>query len=711
MSDTATPTIDPPTADPALADEGKAAKRARAETIGRYVAMFAMPLIMVGMMITGYLGTMAAPTANHMPIAVVGPQAQPFANAISDAEGTAVNMSVLDTAAEARERVIDREISGAVVLDGTAATIYTASAAGSSQSTQVIALVTPQLIDEGFSVTTEDLVPLPASDMVGLGAMFLATALAMAGYLPFSVLSSNAPRLLRFRRVVPLLAGWAAVVAALVALVTGPVLGVIASEHIPAVMGIAWLGVFAIGSVQIFLTRLFGPMAVIVGMLFLMVLGMPSSNMSMSVYTMPTFYSFLHSFLPTAAIGEAMRSVLYFDGAGVWPHVLVLTIGSVVGLGATLIYDALKRRKKHTLTPVMVNMPSLHGGARPASKTWRGISLFAFPFLMVTMMISLMLGAMSDATPRDMPVALVGATSEQAQQSADGLAEQLDDMFVYTVLDDVDDARELVADRDVVAAVVLPSANEAQFTLIKNSAASMAAAQVATGVFTGIADAQQLPLVIDDTAPLAATDTNGSVAMYLGMGWVLAGFMIVVVGANAAPASRPLRKMLPILTVYAPFMASIIWLIADPITGAVSGHFPALFGVGCLTIFAVSMFALILERLLGLLAVIPAVGVLMFLGVPASNAAMSIYMEPNIFRWLYEVLPMPAAVESAKSVLYFAGTGIDQHLLTLALWAIGSLLVVSLIDIVKPVRTTSEVIMEPHFLLDRDETVEAAPAS
>lgn len=53
-----------------------AAKRAKAETIGRYVAMFMMPLIMVGMMITGYLGTMHAPTPHNMPIAVVGTSTQ-----------------------------------------------------------------------------------------------------------------------------------------------------------------------------------------------------------------------------------------------------------------------------------------------------------------------------------------------------------------------------------------------------------------------------------------------------------------------------------------------------------------------------------------------------------------------------------------------------------------------------------------------------------
>ena len=325
--------------------EAAAIKRAKAEQIGRIAAIFIMPLLMVGMMITGYLGTMHAPTPHNMPIVVVGAEAASFADALEAADADAVNVTVASDLAEARHLVVDREVAGAVYVDGSTATLFTASAAGASQVSVVTALVAPQAIALGLTLETDDLVSLPGSDISGLGAMFLATALVMAGYLPFSVMVSNAPELLRFRRVVPLLAGWAALVAGLVWAVTGPILGVVSTDHTVAVLGIAWLGVFAIGSVQLFFTRLFGPMAVLFGMLFLMVLGVPSSNMGMSVHTMPAFYPFLHEFLPTAAIGESMRSVLYFDGEGVGPHLLVLLIGAIVGLGLTAIFDVIKRRR------------------------------------------------------------------------------------------------------------------------------------------------------------------------------------------------------------------------------------------------------------------------------------------------------------------------------------------------------------------------------
>jgi hypothetical protein len=679
-------------------DEEKAAaaaKRAKAETIGRYVAMFVMPVVMVGMMIWGYLFAMHNPTPHNMPVVVAGAEASSLSQSIESSDPDAVEATTADSAEEARRQVVDREVSAAVVVEGKTATIYTAGSAGATQASTVTRLVTPSLIEAGLTMKSEDLVPLPDSDPAGLGAMFMATALVMAGYLPLSITLSNAPTLMRFRRFVPLLAGWSALVAALTWLVTGPILGVVPSSDAWAVLGIAALGVFAIGSVQLFFTRIMGPMAVLVAMFLLMVLGMPASNLSISMYTAPPFYVFLHSFLPTPAIGEAMRSVLYFGGNGAWPHLMVLIIGAVAGLGLTLLLDAVKRRKNPNPGLVRVNMPSLHGGPRPKSRFWRYASLIFFPFAMVTLMLSCMLGAMYSPTPRDMPVAVVGATTEQAQQAVDGMNEQMGDMFDLRVVEDSNEARALVEDREVVGAFVLPSQENPQATVITNQSAGSSAAQTITRVFDQVAQAQKLEVVNDDVAPLPERDSMGSVSLYVAMGWIMAGFMIIVVGANAAPASRPLRKLLPIVAVYSVAMSALVWLIADPFTGSVDGHFWQLLGTGAVVTFCVAMFATVLERLIGLLAIIPVVGVLMFLGVPSSGGALSIYMEPELFRGLHAWLPMPAAVEAVRSILYFGSDTLGTSLLCAIAWGAASLVLVAIIDKLKPVRTTSPNIMVP----------------
>lgn len=673
----------------AAADPDAAAlKRARAEKIGRYVAMFLMPLLMVSMLVGGYLAAMHSPEPNNMPIALSGSaqQADSFAGALRDANPDAVNVREVDSADEARRLVLEREVSGAVVLNGGSATVYTAGAAGASQSSAVTALLAPQVLGQGLSLETEDLQPLPENDMAGLGAMFMTTALMLAGYMPLSLVLSNSPELLRFRRFVPLLAGWSALIAALVWTVVGPVMGVV-QGHTAAVLGICWLSVFAVGSVQLFLTRILGPMAVLAGMLLLMVLGVPASNMSMSVHTMPALYPFLHSFLPAAATGESLRSVLYFDGDGAGARLLVLVIGAAASLALTLALDALKRRRKPDAGPLPVNVASLHGGPRPKSRTWRYVTLAFLPLVMVSMMLTMMLGAMYQPAPRDMPVAVAGATVQQADQAVAGLEANMSGLFDLRAVDSADEARELVRDREVTAAYVLPSAENPGATLLTNQAAGMSAQQVVNQVFAQVAAGQQMELTTEDVAPMPEQDSMGMATMYLAMGWIMAGFMIIVVGATAQPASRPLRRLLPVVAAWAVGYSALLWVIADVFVGAIDGHFLQLWAVGAVAIFCMAMFTAVFERLIGMLAILPVIGILMFLGVPASGAAMSIYMEPEIFRYLHEVLPMPAAVESIRSILYFGGDTVGTHVLTLIIWGAVSLAAVMVIDRLKPPRT------------------------
>ncbi|WP_420096023.1 ABC transporter permease [Brevibacterium sediminis] len=689
---TSHPASDSEAGSTATTEDQAAAKRAKAEFIGRAVAIFLMPLIFVGMMITSYLGTMHSPEANDMPIVVAGSSAKAddVAFAINGAEPDAFDIETTDDVYDARQDVYDREASAAIIVKGDTATIVTASGAGVQQSTTVEQLVRPALAEDGFTVKTDDIVPLPDNDPSGMAAMFLMTSIVMAGYMPFSVLRSNSPELLKFKRIVPILAGWSAAIAGLVWTVACPILDVVDVKDTAAVLGIAWLGVFAISSVQLFITRLVGALGVILGILFLMVLGMPSSNMAMPVYSMPKFFRFTHEFLPMPAIGESLRSVLYFDGDGVTGHLFVLALGAVAGLLLTKVYDHFYAKRNEHPVPLDVNVAAIHGGRRPDTKLMRYISLTLFPLAMVTMMITFMLGAMHSPTPKDMPVAVVGSSVEQAEDTIKQLDEQMDGKFEFTALDDKGEARRLVENRDEVAALVLPSEKNPDFELLANQAGNNASYRVAVQVFEQVAQAQDSDLTVDDLKPLPDRDKNGVVVMYVAMGWILAGFMVVIVAANANPWTRPLKRMLPIIVVYAPFMSLVVATIAGPITGAVDGHFAALWGAGIIAIACISMFAMVFERLLGMFAIIPVIGTLMFAGVPSSNGALSQYMVPKFFATLHDFLPMAASVETIRSILYFDGDVVTEHLQVLGLWGLVSLALVFLIDGIKPPRTAHD---------------------
>ncbi|MGW5383308.1 ABC transporter permease [Nocardia sp. NPDC003963] len=685
-----TETDSPPVA-PEL-DEADREEQARAkkERIGRIVGMFIFPFLMVTMMITGYLAAMHAPAPNDMPVAVAGPAATEFATALEADQGDAVEVRIAGSDAEARELVFSREVSGAVSLPadtGGTATVYTAGAAGASQASSIGQVLTAQVIADDLSPRTEDLAPLPEHDSAGLAAMFMTTALMLAGYMPLSLMLSSAPELLRFRRFIPLLAGWAALMAGLVWTVADPILGAI-QGHTAAVLGVGWLAVFAVGSVQLFLTRIFGPMAVLVGMLFLMVLGVPASNMGMSVYTLPSLYPVLHGFLPAPATGEALRSALFFGADGLAGHVAVLAAGAGIAVLATLAIDLIKRRRNPDAAPPARTVESLLPGPRPRTRVHYALLAF-FPLAMVGMMMTTMLGAMYQPAPKEMPVAIVAATPETADQVVDGLDRNMAGLFDLRALTDSDEARDLVRDRTVSAAYVLPSAQTPHATLITNEAAGTSQQQVVQTVFGQVAAGQQIPLETDNVAALADTDTMGSVSMYLAMGWIMAGFLIIIVGSTAAPMVMGLRTLLPILAGWSLAMSVVVWLIAGPLVGAVHGHFLPLLGVGAVAIFSTALFTTIFVRLLGMLAVLPVIAVLMFLGVPASNGALSIYMEPAIFRILHDMLPMPAAVESARSILYFDADTVGTHMTTFAVWGAISLIVVAVIDRFRSHRASS----------------------
>ncbi|HLS75711.1 MAG TPA: ABC transporter permease [Nocardia sp.] len=550
-------------------------------------------------------------------------------------------------------------------------------------------MLAPALIGQGLEFTAEDLAPLPSNDSAGLAAMFMMNALMLAGYMPLSLMLSSAPHLLRLRRFLPLLAGWSALTSFLVWFVAGPLLGAV-HGHTVEILGLGFLTVAAVGLVQLFFTRIFGPMAVLVGMLFVMVLGVPASNLGMSVHTLPSLYPWLHGFLPAPAIGEALRSVLYFGGNGIGGHVVVLLIGAAAGLGLTALLDIVKRRRDPAYTGPEPTIFSLTGG-RPARKPVLYTTLAFFPLAMLVLMLSTMLGAMYQPAPKDMPVAIVGANTEQARMMVTGLEQNMAGLFDLRALDDAEAAREQVREREIVAAYVLPSAASPNATLITNGAAGMSQQQVVVRVFGQVAAGSQMTLDSEDLAPLDARDTTGTVSLYLAMGWIMSGFMIVVVAANAFPPAMRPRNLIPVVAGWAVFMSMWLWVIADPIVGAVDGHFLPLVGAGGVAIFCTAVFTTVFVRLIGLLAVIPVIGVLMFLGVPASGGAMSIYMEPEIFRFLHEVLPMPAALETVRSILYFGGDAVGEHLVTFLIWGAVSLVLVLVVDRLRPVLEIEEM--------------------
>ena len=673
----------PPPSDP----PGTSRTDGRKARIIRYVALFAMPFLMVTMMYATYVGTMHSPAPKDVPVAVVGTgqAAQAVVSGLESAQGEAVEVRRVATADEARELLDDREIAGALEVPaggGGEAVIYTASAAGASQASTVQQLLAPVAAEHEWQPRMEETAPLPDGDMSGTAVLFAAMGMMLAGYVPLSVMTMSVPFLLRLRRFVPLLLGWAAATSTLIWTILGPVVGAV-DGHYLQFLGVGVLTVGAVGMTQLLFTKLVGPMAVLFGMLLWVCFGMPASNLALPVHHMPGFFQFLHGVLPLPAAGESLRSLLYFDGRGVGGYLLTLGAWLVLALLLALWKE---RRSGHTIpaaprvTDASTPLPALAGGP-VRSKGMRYFAVLAFPLCILVAVVGTMSASMHKPEVRDLPVVVVGAGAQQAEQVVDGLEPDLGTMLDLRAGTSVDDAKEQITHQEVVGAYVLPTAPGGGATLYTSSGAGYSQQQALEAVFQQVAAGQQAPLELTDVEPLTADDTMGSNSMYVGMSWIMAGFLVMAVLRGGAPELKRLRHFLPKLGGWAVGMALWLWFLFDVLIGAVNGHALELIGFGALTILSVSLITGVFTRTFGLAAIVPAMVVLTLAGVPASGGGMSIYMVPDLFRALQDFLPLPAAVDTVRSLVYFDGHGVGRNLLTVAVWGASGLLLHFAVDL------------------------------
>jgi hypothetical protein len=710
----------------------------------RYGFVFAFPFVMVMLLVGIYVSSMHAPKPHDLPVAVVGSgaQAERSVAALDAADGSPADARLLGSLAEAKQQLHDREIAGALVLPengGKTAQLWTAQAAGASQTMSVSQLLTPVAAAAHLTVEPHDVAPLPPNDQSGMGVLYLSIGAMLAGYMAVTVLGSGMPKLMRLKKLVPVLAGWSALMSVVLWTLAGPVIGAV-SGHTPEVLGVGFLGIFAVGLTQAFLTRLFGPLAVLPGITLFMFLGVPASNLALSIHTVPGLFGFLHHVLPLPAMGEALRAIIYFGGDGAGVHLLTLGIWALGALLLTAGIDLLKRRKtergEKTAEAAVTGQagasaagtgeeqtpaegtpakaapaeaaPAVSGRKAPHPAV-QYVVLGAFPFLMVVLMVGIMLSGMHKPMPRDLPVAVVSSNAQAAEQTAHGLEKSLGSSFDIRALTSPDEAKRQIHDRDIAGAYVLPeSGGKAQ--ILSAGGAGMSQQQVVQRTFGQIAAQQGTQTENVDLAPLPAHDSMGTVTLYLGIGFTMSGFIVVTIISAAARELLRVRRLLPVLAGWAVLMATAVWLLAGPVIGAVHGHAWQILGLGALMVFTVSLVTAVFARFLGPLAVIPVVTLMMFLGVPASNGGVALHMVPGFFQALHGVLPLPAVVESIRSVLYFGADGIGGHLGTLAVWGGAALVLNVVLDLFQHRRNRDKDLDDPAALRAAESASPAASA-
>ncbi|MFF1304233.1 ABC transporter permease [Streptomyces sp. NPDC058307] len=647
------------------------------------VFLFVIPFLMVTMMYATYMGTMHSPKTRDMPVAVVGSGAvaEAVVGELASVQDGALDARLVADRSKALELLKDREVAGVLQIpaDGaTEANLYTAQGAGAAQAGMVKQLLVPVAAGHDWTTKAEDVAPLPAGDSAGIVMLLAAIAMMLVGYVPLGGMTAALPHLLALRRFLPLLAGWAVVTSTLTWLILGPVVGAIDGHYLEFV-GVALLATSAVALGQLLLVKVIGGLAVLPGMLMWVVFGVPSSNLAMSIHSMPGFFGFLHDVLPMPAAGEALRSIFYFGGRGVGPHLLTLGVWLVAALALAFLVERRKGAAGPTADAPDAPLPAMAGGP-VRSKRVRYFAVAAFPLTILTVVVGLMSASMHQPQIRDMPVVVVGASQEQATQAADGLKNGLGDLLALTTSTSVGEATDQIREGKTVGVYVLPTSKDGAATLYTSSAAGASQHSALRGMFQQIAASGHTQLELTDVKPLNDSDSNGSNSMYAAMSWIMSGFLIMAVMRGGAPEIKRLRQLLPMLAGWAVGMSVWLWFLFDVLIGAINGHAWSMIGFGALTIFSISMFTGVFTRTLGIAGVIPVLVIALMAGVPASGGGISIYMVPGIFRDLQDILPLPAAVDVVRATVYFDHTGVGGHLGTIALWGAVCLLLHVAID-------------------------------
>ncbi|KJK55494.1 hypothetical protein [Saccharothrix sp. ST-888] len=336
--------------------------------------------------------------------------------------------------------------------------------------------------------------------------------------------------------------------------------------------------------------------------------------------------------------------------------------------------------------------------ARPIAR------VLLFPLAMAALLVGIYTAAMHAPTPHHLKIAVAGPPA-QTEPLAASLRQTLGDAYDVSTVTSTEQARQLVAHRAVAAAYLpapapgdrsagTPGKTFAQPpqpdgpVLYIASAAGAAQVNLAAVPFENAAVQQHQFLQVRDLVPLSAHDTSDTSTMYAAIGLTLAGYLSAVMLSTVFGTALTLRRTVAALAAFGAVAATAVWLITGPVLGAVHGFAPAIAVTGWLTVMAVGTATLFLSRFCGRMTALPAVGIFMFLGMPASGAALPIQAMPAPIRALHDLLPMTSTAGSLRQIMYFAGDGITRYWLALTLWALTALALTLAHDAIKARHTT-----------------------
>ena len=284
--------------------------------------------------------------AKDLPLAIAGPPqaTNRITSALEAKAPGSFETTTYEQPDQARQAVKDRRAVGAIAVGANGITVMTASGAGTPY-VQLLKGIGAGLEATGQHVTYEDLAPMTNEDPTGVTITSLALPLAFGG-------NVSAVLLITLLRKSP----WLRMLgAALMSLASGLAITALLQFGFHTIDGGFWmttgaltLGIAAISLTVIGAKDLLGYPGLGLGGFLILFISNPLSGIATGPQWLPAPWGEIGQLMPIGAAGTAMRSAVFFDGAGAGRAVIVLICWALAGLVMSALGARLTARRERT---------------------------------------------------------------------------------------------------------------------------------------------------------------------------------------------------------------------------------------------------------------------------------------------------------------------------------------------------------------------------
>ena len=186
--------------------------------------------------------------------------------------------------------------------------------------------------------------------------------------------------------------------------------------------------------------------------------------------------------------------------------------------------------------------------------------------------------------------------------------------------------------------------------------------------------AQHRHATVTDAVPAQPGDARGLPGFYLVVGWLAGGYLAAaLLGIATRPRPATTRRAIIRLIMLVPY-AILSGLggaiLVDPVLGALTGHFLALWWLGAFLVFCAAAVTMAFQVLFGVVGIGLTLILFVVLGNPSSGGAYPASLLPPFWRAIGNSIPNGAGVEAIRRIVYFGSYDIMGNLLVIAIYTV-----------------------------------------